>query len=83
MSGVHYKVSITDFTNRFFNKNGEEIMTLVKKGLLTLLIAFIAVNAQKVISDYTFKDVTGKSHHFYGYLDANKWLALFLTKPGD
>ena len=56
---------------------------LLKTGLFTALIAACVVNARTVIKDYTFTDITGKSHHFYGYLEKEQWLALFLAKPGN
>ena len=58
-------------------------MMLLKTGLFTALIAACVVNARTVIKDYTFTDITGKSHHFYGYLEKEQWLALFLAKPGN
>ncbi len=58
-------------------------MALIKKSILTVLVTLFAVSAQTTMKDYTFTDIDGKSHHFYGYLDGEQYLALFITKPGN
>ncbi len=58
-------------------------MSLIKKSILAVLVSLFAVSAQTTMKDYTFRDVSGESHHFYGYLDNEQYLALFITKPGN